>query len=241
MVRDGRSILTVKRKEAEAVESEPQRLYAEAAMADIRSHRRFFDWSSLQPYTAAGLAKARDYYHSLSQEKKLERVRKRREREINDHGGVDGYRQFVTAKRNQWKSRNPERHREIAAKYMKDRKNSDPGFRVQCNLRNRLKDLIVTCRKGGSWQISSLIGCSTAQLAKHLESKFKRGMTWANYGTHWHVDHVLPCASFNQQDPRQRAQCWHWTNLEPLEAKKNLEKSDTITHPQMQLLLCATH
>ena len=26
-----------------------------------------------------------------------------------------------------------------------------------------------------------------------------------------------------------------------LEAKKNMDKSDTITEPQMQLLLCASH
>ena len=47
MVTEWRLILTVKRKEIEAIENEPQRFYDEAAMEDIRSHRRFPDWSQV--------------------------------------------------------------------------------------------------------------------------------------------------------------------------------------------------
>lgn len=109
------------------------------------------------------------------------------------------------------------------------------------NLRTRFKELIKTTKKGGSQRISKLIGCTTQQLASHLESKFTKRMTWDNYGTYWHIDHVLPCSSFDHAVPEQVAQCWHWTNLAPLEAQKNLNKSDSITKPQMQLLLCSSH
>jgi len=108
------------------------------------------------------------------------------------------------------------------------------------NLRTRFKLLIKTAKSGGSFIRSNLIGCTTSQLKTHLESTFKRGMTWDNYGTRWHVDHILPCASFDHTDENQRAQCWHWTNLRALDAKKNMEKSDTITEPQMSLLLCVS-
>jgi hypothetical protein len=125
---------------------------------------------------------------------------------------------------------------------LRKRKIIDPGFRVKCNLRNRLKDLMRTTKKGGSHNVSALIGCSTKQLAKHLESQFARGMSWDNYGIDgWHVDHILPCASFNHNDPRQVAQCWHWTNLRPLWAKENMNKSDEITEPQMNLMLGGMH
>ena len=203
-------------------------------MADIRDALAFPDWSCLakKPFKT---------YHNLTHEQKLERVRKRKEREIRQCGGLDGYRAFTKAKRDEWRGNNREKYLNSVRESTRKRKLIDPGFRVQCNLRNRLKELMATCKRGGSTRISELVGCTTQQLARHLESKFKRGMTWANYGTHWHVDHVLPCSSFDHTDPKQRAQCWHWTNLEPLESKKNLEKSDTITKPQMQLLLCATH
>ena len=107
--------------------------------------------------------------------------------------------------------------------------------------RRRFKGIIETIRRGGSRGVSSLTGCTAMQLRRHLESGFKRGMTWDNYGTHWHVDHILPVASFDHTDLRQIAQCWHWTNLQPLEARANILKGDSITEPQMQLLLCATH
>ena len=122
------------------------------------------------------------------------------------------------------------------------RKIIDPGFRVKCNLRRRLRDLMKNTKKGGSHHVSSLIGCSTKQLAKHIQSQFSKGMTWRNYGINgWHVDHILPCASFDHNDPRQVAQCWHWTNLRPLWAKDNMMKSDNITQPQMSLMLGGIH
>lgn len=107
--------------------------------------------------------------------------------------------------------------------------------------RRRLKGIIETIMRGGSRGKSELTGCTAKELKDHLERGFKRGMSWANYGTHWHIDHILPVASFDHTDTRQVAQCWHWTNLRPLEAKANLMKGDRITEPQMQLLLCATH
>lgn len=134
------------------------------------------------------------------------------------------------------------RDRESSKISSKKRKIIDPGFRVKCNLRNRLKDLMKNTKKGGSHHVSALIGCSTKQLAKHLESQFKKGMTWDNYGWGgWHVDHIIPCASFDHNDPKQVAQCWHWTNLRPLWAKENYDKSDQITEPQMQLLFGSIH
>jgi len=124
--------------------------------------------------------------------------------------------------------------------WSKSRMSYTPQARAKDNLRTRLKVLMKTARKGGANVKSSFIGCTTEQLAKHLEAGFTKRMSWKNYGTYWHVDHVLPCALFDHTDAKQVAQCWHWTNLRALEAKKNMEKSDTITEPQMNLLLCAT-
>lgn len=105
------------------------------------------------------------------------------------------------------------------------------------NLRNRFKGLMGTTKRGGSSFRSGLIGCTTEQFRAHIESQFKSWMTWDNYGTRWHIDHILPCASFDHTDAAQVRQCWHWTNLRPLCAKKNMQKSDEITEPQMHLLL----
>ena len=54
-------------------------------------------------------------------------------------------------------------------------------------------------------------------------------MTWENHGIGgWHVDHIRPCADFNLLDPEQQRQCFHFTNLQPLWAWQNLQKSDRM-------------
>ena len=69
-----------------------------------------------------------------------------------------------------------------------------------------------------------LIRRTSLQLLPGLESKFRDGMTWENYGPFWHVDHIRPWASFDLSDPSQQKLCFHWTNLQPLLATENLAK-----------------
>ena len=43
---------------------------------------------------------------------------------------------------------------------------------------------------------NQIIGCSISHLRTHLESKFKKGMNWENYGLYgWHIDHIIPLDS----------------------------------------------
>jgi hypothetical protein len=116
----------------------------------------------------------------------------------------------------------------------KRRMEQNPHIRTVMALRARFRKLI----KGGrSKSVSTLLGCSLPELKKHLDSQFTKGMSWDNYGTRWHIDHILPCASFDHTDEKQMAQCWHWTNLRPLDATENMRKRADITEPQMSLLI----
>jgi hypothetical protein len=72
-----------------------------------------------------------------------------------------------------------------------------------------------------------LIGCSIEFLKFYLERKFEYNMNWNNYGK-WHVDHIIPCASFDLSNPEEQALCFHYTNLQPLWAKDNLKKHAKI-------------
>jgi 5-methylcytosine-specific restriction endonuclease McrA len=135
-----------------------------------------------------------------------------------------------------WKEQNPERYKELTSRARKKR-SAKPEVRIVSNFRKRLREIMSDARNGGKQSTLKLIGCSSSELAAHLESQFKRGMTWENYGTHWHVDHIIPCAAFDHTKPEQLRQCWHFTNLRPLEAKVNLAKGAKIEAPQLQLLL----
>lgn len=210
--------------------------YEDAWMGEIRSHAGFPDWSYVWKKEKARKAAA-SKYHGMTDLEKAQWNKALWEKRKLDPEKLRKSRQKVAI----WKSANPEKNRASVKRSTKKRKAIDPGYRAQCNLRNRFKEIMgVVLDPLRKWN-SGLIGCDTRQLAKHFESKFKRGMTWENYGTHWHVDHIIPCAAFDHAKPGEVAQCWHWTNLQPLEAKANLAKSDKIEDGQMSLLLCLSH
>ena len=80
-----------------------------------------------------------------------------------------------------------------------------------------------------------LLGCSIDFLRKHLQSQFKAGMSWDNYGRKtgrngWVVDHIRPCAAFDLTDPKQWAKCFHWSNLQPLWDHENAKKHAKSAH-----------
>jgi hypothetical protein len=81
-----------------------------------------------------------------------------------------------------------------------------------------------------SKMIRELTGCSVDFLRQHLEAQWKPGMTWENYGIYgWHIDHKRPCASFDLTNPTKRAECFHFSNLQPLWAEDNLSKHDRLS------------
>ena len=121
-----------------------------------------------------------------------------------------------------------------------DRKNrkEDPNYRMTKNLRQRVRHALKSLNK--SARTMELIGCTIPELWKHLERcpSWEPWMTRENYGKMWHVDHIKPCASFNLLNPAQQRKCFYYTNLQPLEAIRNLKKgakiiSGDITSPKM--------
>lgn len=105
----------------------------------------------------------------------------------------------------------------------KVRRATDPEFRLLCNLRGRTRYALFG--KGKSKKTKELLGCTMAELRTHLEKLFKPGMTWENYGE-WEIDHICPCALFDLLDPAQQTICFHYTNLQPLWHRENLDKRD---------------
>jgi len=71
-----------------------------------------------------------------------------------------------------------------------------------------------------------MVGCSPNKLKKHLENKFKYGMSWDNYGHDgWVVDHIRPCCSFDLTKEAEQRKCFNYRNLQPLWEVDNLHKS----------------
>lgn len=92
--------------------------------------------------------------------------------------------------------------------------------------KKRLKSVAKLTGYRKSKLIYELLGCSVQEFKHYIESKFKKGMSWANHGIHtWHIDHIKPVCSFDLTKEYDRKECFHYTNLQPLWANENLRKS----------------
>lgn len=128
----------------------------------------------------------------------------------------------ILKKQKKHRERNKKYYKEYGKKYKNNRRKRDIGFKILCNLRTRLWDALKSSNKSKS--TVKLLGCSVKQLRQRLESKFKKGMTWRNYGKGWEIDHIIPCASFDLSKKSEQCKCFNYTNLQPLTIKENRSK-----------------
>lgn len=128
----------------------------------------------------------------------------------------------------QYRNKNKEKISKYRREYLKKRLKNDINYKIKKNLRTRIHELFYKKIKK-SRRTMELVGCSVEFLKLHLESKFQQGMSWGNYGINgWHIDHIVPCASFDLTKEEEQRKCFHYTNLQPLWAKDNIRKSDNL-------------
>lgn len=111
--------------------------------------------------------------------------------------------------------------------------NSSPEFKIKKKLRKAIRQAInqQSVRK----KTRLALGCNVNFLRTYLETRFKEGMTWNNFGSRWHIDHVKPLASFDLSRKSEQLKANHYTNLQPLWASDNLSKGDRY-HRQLVLI-----
>lgn len=97
-------------------------------------------------------------------------------------------------------------------------------------LRKRANYMIINRDKKNYYL--ELVGCNRKFFLKWFEYNFELDehceMNWDNYGSHWQIDHVTPCTSYDLTDKKQQLQCFHWTNTSPVFKHYNLSKGAQI-------------
>ena len=131
------------------------------------------------------------------------------------------YRQTHKRIQQEYKQNHKEELLQYKKEYNKNRRSFDINFKILSNLRTRI--WIVLKKNIKSKTTMKLVGCSIEKLKQRLESQFKLGMSWDNYGK-WHIDHIRPCASFDLTKKSEQHKCFNWKNLQPLWAEENLSK-----------------
>ena len=112
--------------------------------------------------------------------------------------------------------------------YEQKRVKNDPCYAILKLLRSRLHTALKG--KDKKQRTMELAGCDLEFLKKHLEGLFQDGMTWENRGRGgWHIDHIMPCSSFDFNKLEDQQKCFHYSNLQPLWEEENMKKSDKIS------------
>lgn len=116
--------------------------------------------------------------------------------------------------------------------YDKIRLQTEPEYKLYKTMKTRINGLIKHEYHKDKHTIEYL-GCSTSFLHEWMKFNFTKGMTMKNHGELWHVDHVIPCATFNLMLLHEQDRCFHWSNLSPELATYNLHKNDNIDPEQV--------
>jgi len=88
-------------------------------------------------------------------------------------------------------------------------------------------------RGAKSDKTKNLLGCDGDFLRQYLEGTKVEGKDYSNA----HIDHIVPCSSFDLSDEDQQRKCFHYTNLQLLPARENLAKSNRIL--KCENIVCA--
>jgi len=120
----------------------------------------------------------------------------------------------------QYRQLHKEKRRQFDKKYFQIPKN-----RISHMVSKSINKCLINGKQGYHWE--SLVNYSLSDLMNYLESSFKGGMTWNNYGKYgWHIDHIIPIAlwKFDKPTDSEFKQCWALCNLQPLWAEDNCSK-----------------
>jgi len=127
-----------------------------------------------------------------------------------------------------WHSKNREYLNKYVKKYIKNKCETDPLFKLTRNIRSRISIGLKTNSK--SSKTENLIGCKFEELKTHLENQFKPEMNWDNHGKIWEIDHIKPIFMFDLSNINQQKQCFHYTNTQPLFKTTEIAKSYGYTN-----------
>ncbi|NDE13523.1 hypothetical protein EBZ80_01155 [bacterium] len=126
-----------------------------------------------------------------------------------------------------------EQNREFLNKYHREWKHKkrqrNLNYKIKENLSRRIRYALTNegCQKTAP--TLSLLGATDIESVRiYLEARFEIGMTWRNYGTSWHIDHIFPCVSWNLCDSYENLLCWNYRNLAPLWSFANQSKKDAV-------------
>lgn len=168
-----------------------------------------------------------------SEEKKTEQYKKRRTQymEIYREKNRDKMNEYAR----EWGQNNRDKRnqygREANKLWMRNKRQNDPCFRLRCNISRNISFAFRasnSSKRGES--VLKHLPYTKEQLKEHIQNQFDSNMSWDNYGSYWHLDHIVPqdALPYDSFDHPNFLKCWSLDNLRPLEAKENIRKGNKL-------------
>lgn len=107
---------------------------------------------------------------------------------------------------------------------IKKKRQTDLNFKLSEILRSKIHKML----KNKKTSYSKYLGCDIEIFKKWIEFRFDKNMNWENLGEYWQIDHIIPINKFDFSKENDMCICFHWTNLQPLTAFENRQKSDKL-------------
>lgn len=113
----------------------------------------------------------------------------------------------------------------ISSKKQREKDKESEHMINLAKLRGKLSMYIKYIKKNKKLdKFLAITNCTTAELKQHIEKQFTKEMTWKNHGTHWQLDHKIPCSAFDLTQSTEQFVCFNYVNLQPLTCDENMSK-----------------
>lgn len=134
-------------------------------------------------------------------------------------------------KRLEYYYKNKERIIHSNIKYNRNKRVTDITYKLRTNfshLVNYYMKLNNSSKNGKS--MLKYFDYTLDQLKRHIESQFDNKMSWDNYGSYWHIDHIIPQSilPYTSMEDDNFKKCWDLKNLRPLEKIANIKKGNRL-------------
>jgi len=115
-----------------------------------------------------------------------------------------------------------EKYKEKRNLLRREKYKNNVHYNIEHRYRTRVQSLLRHHKFPGERNFDYL-GCTKKDFIQYIETFFNEKINWNNKNE-WHLDHILPCCSFDLSKEEDKKKCFHYTNLRPLLAKDNREK-----------------
>jgi hypothetical protein len=109
--------------------------------------------------------------------------------------------------------------------YRRRRIERDPLYKAKHRLRTLMTQKFMKKKYTKESKCFDILGIEWEGFKTYIESKFKDGMSWENYGE-WEYDHIIPVSIANNVDELYKLN--RYTNFQPLWKEENKIKSNKI-------------